>query len=102
VWMLAHGWWFSALMVLVMAKLVGVGSAAFIFDATRPKLLQIDWFRRLYVLVQRVRDWAHELVSPFIAAIRNFVSRQRSGAMRHFLQMVGRLRRKVQRQRSEM
>jgi hypothetical protein len=98
-WMLAHGWWFGGLMVLVAAKLVGVGVAAFVFDVTRPKLLQMDWFRRLYELVLRVRDWAHALVSPLMTAIREFARRHRSGAMRHFLQMVGRFRRKVQRPR---
>ena len=43
-WMLAHGSWLGATTVLVLAKLVGTGVAAFIFDVTRPKLLQIGWF----------------------------------------------------------
>ena len=40
-WMLAHGSWLGATTVLVLAKLVGTGVAAFIFDLTRPKLLQL-------------------------------------------------------------
>jgi hypothetical protein len=46
--MLAHGSWLGATTVLVLAKLVGTGVAAFIFDVTRPKLLQLPWFRWLY------------------------------------------------------
>jgi hypothetical protein len=38
-WMLAHGFWLGAVGVLVLAKLTGVGVAAFIFEITRPKLL---------------------------------------------------------------
>ncbi len=47
-WLLAHGHWVLALGTLVLAKLAGVGVAAFIFDATKPKLLQMDWFRWCY------------------------------------------------------
>ena len=34
--------------VLVLAKLVGLGVTAFVFEVTRPKLLQMAWFRWLY------------------------------------------------------
>ena len=34
--------------VLALAKVVSIGVTAFIFDLTRPKLLQLAWFRRLY------------------------------------------------------
>src|SRR5262249_3270863 len=53
-WMLAHGLWLGALLVLALARLVGVGVTAFIFEVTRPKLLQLAWFRRLY---DRVMIW---------------------------------------------
>src|SRR5262245_37172769 len=41
VWMLVGGHWFGAIAVLAIAKVIGVGVTAFIFDATRPKLLQL-------------------------------------------------------------
>ena len=53
-WMLAHGYWLGALGVLALAKMVSLGVTAFIFDLTRPKLLQLAWFRWLY---ERVMAW---------------------------------------------
>src|SRR5262245_30212963 len=47
-WMLAHGSWLGAVGVLAFAKMVSVGVTAFIFELTRPKLLELDWFRWLY------------------------------------------------------
>ena len=41
VWTLVGGHWFGAIAVLVLAKVIGVGVSAFIFDATRPTLLQL-------------------------------------------------------------
>jgi hypothetical protein len=63
-WFIAHGWWISALITLVMAKVVGLGIIAFVFDITRHKLLQIGWFKRVYDYVMWLRDWAHGLVDP--------------------------------------
>jgi ABC-type uncharacterized transport system involved in gliding motility auxiliary subunit len=63
-WMLAHGFWLGALVVLTLAKIVSLGVTAFIFDLTRPKLLRLAWFRRLYDSVMRWLAWAHELVEP--------------------------------------
>ena len=47
-WMLARGYWLGALGTLALAKVVSVGVTAFIFDLTRPKLIQLAWFRWLY------------------------------------------------------
>jgi hypothetical protein len=47
-WMLAHGSWLGAMAVLAAAKIVSMGVTAFIFDITRPKLLQLPWFRWFY------------------------------------------------------
>lgn len=100
VWLLGHGRWFSALVVLAAAKLVGVGVAAFIFDVTRPKLLQMAWFRRLYEWVLRVQAWADALVAPARARIRAFIARGRAGALRRILIQMQRFRRVVQARRS--
>jgi len=59
--MLAHGFWLGAVMVLTAAKVVSLGVTAFIFDLTRPKLLELPWFRRFY---EHMIVWlakAHEL-----------------------------------------
>lgn len=63
-WFIAHRQWVGAAITLVLAKLVGLGVAAFIFDVTRDKLLQMAWFHRLYDWVMWLRDWAHGLVDP--------------------------------------
>lgn len=63
-WMLAHGSWLGAMTTLAAAKLIGTGLAAFIFDVTRDKLLQMAWFKRLYEWVLRLLAKAHALVDP--------------------------------------
>jgi hypothetical protein len=70
VWMLAHGSWLGAMTVLVLAKLVGTAVAAFIFDATRPKLLQLPWFRWLYELLLGWLAKAHAIIDPIKARVR--------------------------------
>src|SRR5919197_2639349 len=47
-WLLARDQWISAIGLFILAKLVGLGFSAFVFDLTRPKLLQMAWFRALY------------------------------------------------------
>ena len=50
-WFLAQGWWLGAMATLGAAKVVSMGVTAFIFEVTRPKLLQLSWFARLYARV---------------------------------------------------
>src|SRR6185503_4162313 len=49
---------------LLFAKLAGLGVTAFIFEVTRPKLMQMTWFARLYGIVMRGLAWAHAMVDP--------------------------------------
>jgi hypothetical protein len=69
-WMLARGFWLGALAVLGLAKVVSLGVTAFIFDLTRPKLLQLSWVRWLYQHVIIWLAWAHGLVDPIKERIR--------------------------------
>jgi hypothetical protein len=64
VWLLVHRQWVAGLAVLILAKLVGVGVTAFIFEVTKDKLLQMAWFRRVYAFFIWARTWAHEKVDP--------------------------------------
>src|ERR1700758_2873836 len=64
VWLLVHEYWLSALTTILFAKLVGVGVTAFVFDVTRPKLLEMAWFEKLYEFVLTLRAKAKELVDP--------------------------------------
>jgi hypothetical protein len=72
IWLLAHRQWVAAIMVLVLAKLVGLGITAFIFEVTKDKLLQMAWFRRLYKFFLWARDWAHEKIAPITRLLREW------------------------------
>jgi len=96
VWLLAHRYWLSAAALLVLAKLLGLGITAFVFDVTRAKLLRIDWFRRLYDTLIWLRQWAHDIVDPIQQRakqwLRVFAPKQSGRAFRLLL----RLRRRMQ------
>src|ERR1700726_4525642 len=63
-WLLTHEYWFSAILTIIFAKFLGVGVTAFVFDVTRPKLLEMPWFERLYEFVLALRAKATALVDP--------------------------------------
>src|ERR1700750_1627895 len=63
-YLLTHEYWLSAVTTIIFAKLLGVGVTAFVFDVTRPKLLEMGWFERLYELVLSLRAKAKALVDP--------------------------------------
>lgn len=95
-WLLAHHYWFSAMAVVVFAKLMGVGVAAFIFDVTRPKLLQMAWFRWVYETVLMIRAKAHELVAPVMARIKAVMLGLRAKSSSRWLRMIQRIRHRAQ------
>jgi hypothetical protein len=71
-WLLAHRQWAAVITVLVLAKLVGLGVTAFIFEVTKDKLLQMAWFRRLYEFFLWARGWAHEKLAPITRLLRDW------------------------------
>lgn len=71
-WFLARGLWLSAMATLGLAKVVSMGVTAFIFDLTRPKLLQLAWFRWLYEHLLTWLAWAHGLIDPYKERIRQW------------------------------
>src|SRR5215204_3577586 len=73
-WMLARGYWLGAMATLAAAKVVSMGVTAFIFDLTRPKLLQLPWFCRLYQRVLTWLAWAHALIDPVKAEVRAWLA----------------------------
>jgi hypothetical protein len=95
-WMLAHGYWLGALAVLALAKVISLGVTAFIFDLTRPKLLQLAWFARFYERVLVWLAWAHALVDPIKARIKRtfhiFAPKRAGRTMR----LLMRIRRRMQ------
>jgi len=51
---------------------VSMGVTAFIFELTRPKLLQLNWFRWLYEHMLVWLAWAHGLVDPVKEQVRQW------------------------------
>jgi hypothetical protein len=96
VWTLVGGHWFGAIAVLVLAKVIGVGVSAFIFDATRPKLLQLAWFRRLYDRVMAWLDWAHALIDPIKRRLRSYFRMWAPRRAGRTLRLLVRIRRRMQ------
>jgi hypothetical protein len=95
-WLLAHKHLLLAALVFTFAKLLGLGVTAFVFEATRPKLLQMAWFRWLYEHVLIWLAWAHELVDPIrdrMRRVMHLLKPQRAGrAMRLFWRIRRRMR----------
>jgi hypothetical protein len=104
-WMLAHGSWLGAMAVLVLAKLVGTAVAAFIFDATRPKLLQLAWFRWFYEHMLALLARAHALIDPIKTRIKRAMRRwlwlMKPGRPGRFFRRLARLRRRAYAQPAE-
>jgi hypothetical protein len=99
VFFLAKRQWLAAALVLVIAKLLGLGVTAFVFDATRDKLLQMAWFARMFDWFMWARDWAHEITEPVRERVRQLswlLKPQRAG---RFLRRLMKLRRRVYRKR---
>ena len=94
-WLLAHEYWLSAIIIYVFAKFVGLGVTAFIFDVTRTKLLQMRWFAWLYDYVLWIRARAGELVAPIKLRIREILAGNGDGWSARTLRMIQRLRKSV-------
>jgi hypothetical protein len=98
-WLLAHEYWISAAFTILFAKFLGVGVTAFVFDVTRPKLLEMSWFEKLYALVLKLRARAHALVDPIKARIREMLAVDGEGWSARTLRLIQRFRKSVQQAR---
>ena len=94
-WLLAHKYWIAASVVLVFAKLAGLAVTAFVFEVTRPKLLQLRWFRWLYEHVLAWLDWARHLVAPVRLRIRRLLRIVRAERTGRALRLLWRIRRRM-------
>jgi hypothetical protein len=94
-WLLAHEHWMSAVFTILFAKFLGVGVTAFVFDVTRPKLLEMAWFERLYDFVMALRAKARALVDPVKARIVDLLRADGEGWSSRTLRLIQRFRRSV-------
>ena len=94
-WLLTHEYWVSAIVTIVFAKFLGVGVAAFIFDVTRSKLLEMPWFEKLYDFVLSMRAKASALVDPVKARLREMLRGDGGGWSARTLRLIQRFRKSV-------
>jgi hypothetical protein len=94
-WLLAHEYWMSAIGTIIFAKFLGVGVTAFIFDVTRPKLLEMAWFEKLYEFVIALRAKAMALVDPIKQRIMDVLRGNGEGWSSRMLRLIQRFRKSV-------
>jgi hypothetical protein len=94
-WLLTHEYWLSAVFTILFAKLVGVGITAFVFDVTRPKLLEMGWFERLYEFVIGLRAKAAALVDPIKQRIVEILRGDGDRWSSRILRLIQRFRKSV-------
>ena len=94
-WLLAHEYWMSAIFTILFAKFLGVGVTAFVFDVTRPKLLEMGWFERLYEFILDLRARAHAVVEPIKRRIREILRGDADGWSSRMLRLIQRFRKSV-------
>jgi hypothetical protein len=94
-WLLANEYWLSAAVVFVLGKFLSVGVTAFIFDVTRPKLLQMAWFKNIYEFILAMRAKAAALVYPIKQRIREIVRGDGDSWSSRMLRTIARFRRSV-------
>src|SRR6201996_2409931 len=95
IWLLTHQYWISAVLTFIFAKFLGVGVTAFVFDVTRPKLLEMGWFERLYEFVIALRARAMALVDPIKQRILRLLRGDGEGWSSRMLRLIQRFRKSV-------
>jgi hypothetical protein len=94
-WLLAHEYWLAAVVTIVFGKFVGVGVTAFLFDVTRSKLLEMQWFKKLYEFVLALRGKAAALVEPVKQRILDMLRGDGDGWSSRMLRLIQRFRKSV-------
>jgi hypothetical protein len=94
-WLLTHEYWASAVVTIILAKLLGVGVTAFIFDVTRTKLLQMGWFKQIYQFILMLRAKAAALVEPVKRRIAEMLRGDGTGWSARMVRLIQRFRRRV-------
>jgi hypothetical protein len=93
-WLLTHEYWIPAILTIIFAKFLGVGVTAFVFDVTRDKLLEMQWFETLYDFVIALRAKAAALVEPIQRRIKEAL-RGDDGRSSRMLRLIQRFRKSV-------
>ena len=95
VWLLMHEYWLSAVFTILFAKLLGVGITAFVFDVTRPKLLEMGWFEKLYEFILAMRAKAKAMVDPIKRRVAEVLRGDGDRWSSRMLRLIQRFRKSV-------
>src|SRR5262249_34008816 len=101
VWLITQKHLLLAGCIFGFAKLVGLGVAAFIFEVTKPQLMQLAWFRWLYDRVLVWLAWAHGLVDPIKRRFRKLMHILSPAHINRALRLLRRVRRRMHPARRE-
>lgn len=91
--LIAGGHLVLGFLIFCLAKVVGVGVAAFLFEACKPKLMLIPLFVTVYTLWNRWVVWAHRYIDPVKARIRGYTRLVRGGRSGRAFRLLMRFRR---------
>ncbi len=94
-WFYAHKDFVMGSLCFLVAKLVGVGLMAFLFEACRQQLRSIGWFARLCDWVLAINAWAHRQVEPIKQQILAAFADWKRGRGNGFWRRVRDLRRRA-------
>jgi hypothetical protein len=90
-WLIAHGKGVLGMVVFIVAKIIGTAFLARIFTLTKPALMTIAWFARLYTAITswklRLYDYVRTL--PIYRAIRHRATTLRRQAKSWWLRFKG-------------
>lgn len=92
-WLLAKGQFIAGALLFLVAKSVGFVLVVFLFEICRPKLMQMDWFAKVFAWFVAARAWAHERVAPFKQMLIDF-KRRALGENSAFSRKIAALRRR--------
>lgn len=76
-WLVAHGHPLLGMATFLLAKTVGMGVAAFLFEVCKPNLMRMAWFASLYAKVLQLKAWAHRQADPYLRAARESLAAAR-------------------------
>lgn len=71
--LIAKGRFAIGLFSILLAKILALGVASYLFDLLRKKLLEITWFKYCYALALRIRLWSKRLLAPLRYQISSIV-----------------------------
>ena len=75
---IAHGYLFLGILGFIALKFIAFAIIAFMFELCRDKLLQMPWFVKVYQWVLWAEHWAHALLDPYKARVKQALADARA------------------------